>query len=63
MSENKTPTIQEIEDYCNKLTERLKKQDPQFDLKAEFGLLLMRHIDSFTPAERARYDELKKILK
>jgi hypothetical protein len=38
------------------------KQDPQFELKQEFGMMLMRHIDSFTPAERNRYDELKKIL-
>jgi hypothetical protein len=38
------------------------KQDPQYELKQEFGEMLMRHIDSFTQDERKRYDELKEIL-
>lgn len=38
------------------------KQDPQYELKQEFGRMLMRHINSFTPEERKRYDELKTIL-
>lgn len=46
---------------AQKLLSRLK-QDPQFDLMQEYGKLLMRHIDSFTPEERNRYDELTEIL-
>jgi succinate dehydrogenase flavin-adding protein (antitoxin of CptAB toxin-antitoxin module) len=38
------------------------KEDPQFELKQEFGKFLMRHIDSLTVEERKRYDELLKIL-
>jgi hypothetical protein len=49
------------EESLEKLLEKFK-QDPQYDLKQEFGKLLMRHIDSFTPAERERYEELQKIL-
>jgi len=45
-----------------KLLNRLK-QDPQFELKQELGLMCMRHIDSFTPEERNRYDELLELLK
>jgi len=55
------PTQQEIDDYCNSMMEKFK-QDPQWELQQEFGRLLMRHIDSFTPEERKRYDELKAIL-
>jgi len=40
----------------------IMKKDPQYELKVEFGKLLLRHIDSFTPEERGRYDELKSIL-
>lgn len=58
----KQPTQQEFEDYCDKLLNKFK-QDPQYELKKEFGLLLMRHIDSFTPEERKRYEELKELLK
>jgi hypothetical protein len=45
----------------DRLYDRLK-QDPLFDLRVEFGKFLMRHIDSFTPAERKRYDELSELL-
>jgi len=55
------PTQQEIDDYCNSMMEKIK-QDSQWELQMEFGRLLMRHIDSFTPEERKRYDELKAIL-
>lgn len=55
------PTQQEIDAYCEKLIGKLK-QDPQWELQQEFGRMLMRHIDSFTPEERKRYDELKEIL-
>lgn len=57
----KEPTEQEIKNYCDKLLNKLK-QDPLFDLKQEFGQMLMRHIDSYTIDERIRYEELKKIL-
>lgn len=56
------PTQEEIEDYCENLLNKFKK-DPQYDLKQEFGTMLMRHIDSFTIEERKRYDELKELLK
>lgn len=55
------PTQQEIDDYCNSMMEKIK-QDSQWELQMEFGRLLMRHIDSFTPEERKRYDELGAIL-
>ena len=51
-----------MEQYLNKLLAKLK-QDPQYELKKEFGLLLMRHIDSFTVEERKRYEGLKALLK
>jgi hypothetical protein len=46
---------------AEKLLNKLK-QDPQFDIMQEYGKLLMRHIDTFTPDERKRYDELTEIL-
>lgn len=55
------PTEQEIEDYCNKLITKFKK-DPNWELQQEFGQLLMIHINDFTPEQRKRYDELKLIL-
>ena len=56
-----TPTPKQIEDYCQTLIAKLKKE-PNWELQQEFGRMLMRHIDSFTPDERKRYDELKSIL-
>jgi DNA replication initiation complex subunit (GINS family) len=54
----KEPTERDFERLLNKL-----KQDPQFELKQELGVLCMKHIDSLTPEERKRYDELLQILK
>jgi hypothetical protein len=51
-----------MEEYFKKLLDKLK-QDPQYDLKQELGMLLMIHIDEFTPIQRERYDELKQLLK
>lgn len=45
-----------------KLLDRLK-QDPQFEMHQELGKMLFRHINSFTPEERKRYDELIELLK
>ena len=56
------PTDHEKKDYYDKLLNKLK-QDPLFDLRQEFGQMLMRHIDSFTIDERIRYEELKRLLK
>jgi len=56
------PTDQQKEEYFNKLLSKLKQQ-PHFKERQELGKLLMKHIDSFTPEERKRYDELLKILK
>jgi len=53
----------EINDYFNNLLAKLKAKDPQFEERIEFGKLLMKHIDDFTPDERKRYDELKETLK
>jgi len=38
------------------------KEDPQFELKQEFGKMLMRNINTFSLQELARYNELKTIL-
>jgi len=56
------PSAEEIENYCQKLMSKLKQATPDWELRQEFGQMLMRHIDSFTPQERARYDELKRLL-
>jgi hypothetical protein len=53
----------EINDYFNNLLVKLRAKDPQFEERIEFGKLLMKHIDDFTPDERKRYDELKQSLK
>lgn len=47
--------------YMDKLLERLKK-DPLYELRKEFGQLLMRHIGTFSKNELKRYEELKEIL-
>lgn len=57
----KKPTEEEIENYYEKLLNRFK-EDPLYDLKQEFGQMLMRHINSYTDEERIRYEELKKLL-
>ena len=57
-----TPTPEQIEEYCQKLIEKFK-QDPKWELRQEFGSMLMRHINSFTTQERNRYEELKQLLK
>ena len=54
-------TPEEIEAYSQKLIAKLK-QDPKWELKQEFGKMLMRHINSFTLDERNRYEELKRLL-
>ena len=50
-----------MEDYCNKLLDKFK-QDQYYEERLEFGKMLFRHIDSFTPDERKRYDELHELL-
>lgn len=51
----------EQEKGINELYEKLK-QDPLFDLRVEYGRFLIRHINSLSPEERKRYDELTEIL-
>ena len=51
----------EQEKAAEKLLARLRAE-PLAKEREEFGRMLMRHIDSFTPKERKRYDELKAIL-
>lgn len=58
----KEPTPEEMEAYFDKLLNKLK-QDPLYNQRQELGNMLMRHIDSFTPAEKIRYDELLIICK
>ena len=50
------------EQSMDRLLKRLREQ-PLAKEREEFGRMLFRHIDSFTPEERKRYDELKQILK
>jgi len=52
----------EQEKAAEKLLARLRQQ-PLAKEREEFGMMLMRHIDSFTPEERKRYEELKAILR
>jgi len=59
LPENK---IAKQEEYFGKLLDKLK-QDPQYELKQEFGKLLMIHINDFTPEQKTRYEELKELLK
>ena len=51
----------EKEAAAEKLLARLMKE-PLAEERQEFGMMLMKHIDSFTPKERERYEELKAIL-
>jgi hypothetical protein len=48
------------EKEIQELYDRIKNSDPDFDLRVEYGTLLMKHINDFTPEERKRYDELTK---
>jgi hypothetical protein len=50
-----------MNDPFQALLDKLKK-DPLFDKKQEFGRFLLRPLDSLSPEERKRYDELKKEL-
>lgn len=60
--ENKEPTPEELAEYYATLINKFK-QEPDWELQQEFGRMLLRHIDSYTPEERKRYDELKVLLK
>ena len=58
-----------MEDYTpkekaslDKLLARLRAE-PLAKEREEFGRMLFRHIDSYTPDELKRYNELKEILK
>jgi hypothetical protein len=50
------------EEAAQAFLDKLKAKDPQFELNAEFGKLLMKHVDDFTPEERKRFKELEEIL-
>ena len=52
----------DFEEKCNRLLAKLK-QDPLFDLRQEYGTMLMRHVDSYSAEEKRRYDELTNLLK
>lgn len=52
----------EHENQAKKLLDRLRAE-PLAKEREEFGRMLFRHIDSYTPDERKRYDELELILK
>ena len=62
MSTENTEWTPEKETAAQRLLAKLEAQ-PLAKERQEFGQMLFRHIDSFTPEERARYDELKEILK
>jgi len=55
-------TRKQKEEYYEKLPTRFK-QDSQYDLKLEFGRMLMRNITTYSHSEMLRYDELKELLK
>lgn len=57
------PEHPDFEAKAEALLARLKANNPKFDLMQELGTMLMRHIDSFTPEERRRYDELIELCK
>jgi len=59
--EETEPAPEQIEAYCQKLMAKLK-QEPNWELRQEFGTMLMRHINSFTEEEKNRYEELKRLL-
>ena len=59
---NKNHTDEGIEDYFQKILNKFK-QDPLFELRQEFGMMLFKHIDDFTPQELERYNQLKELLK
>lgn len=50
------------EKELNNLLEEIKENDPQFELKQEFGRLLMIPISDFTEGQRLRYLELREQL-
>ena len=52
----------QMESYLARILAKMK-QDPKHELRQEFGRMLMRHINSFTPQELARYHELQQLLK
>ncbi len=52
----------EQENAAEKLLTRLRQQ-PFAKEREEFGMMLMRHINSFTSEELKRYEELKEILR
>jgi hypothetical protein len=58
----KEKTTKEQESYYEKLLDKFK-QDPLFELRQEFGMMLFKHIDDFTEEELQRYNELKELLK
>lgn len=51
-----------MEDYLSRMLDKMK-QDPKHELRQEFGRMLMRHINLFSPKELARYHELQQLLK
>lgn len=57
-----TPTALEYDEYLQKLLNKLK-QDPQFELRQEFGRMLMRHINTFSDDEMKRFKYLEEQLK
>lgn len=52
----------ELEKQAEKLLARLRAE-PLAKEREELGRMLMRHINSFTPEERKRYEELREILR
>lgn len=49
------------EEGLNKLLSKLRAE-PLAEEREEFGMLLMQHINTFTPEQLKRYNELKEIL-
>lgn len=53
---------QEKEEKAQNWLKKQELKDPLFKERQEFGKMLFRHIDDFTPEERERYDDLRAIL-
>jgi uncharacterized membrane-anchored protein YjiN (DUF445 family) len=61
-TEPSEPTPEQIENYYQNLISKFK-QDPKWELQQEFGRMLMLHIDDLSENQRARYEELKTLIK
>lgn len=53
--------ISEVE--LAKMWNKMKDKDPQWELRVEFGAMLLKQYETMTPQELQRYNELLALLK